>query len=487
MDRRRFLKIAALAALLPGRSVDAKSSGILVNDIHSQLNPTIVSKVIDVRSVAELEQIVAHARQHHTPVSVCGQRHAGGGQQFATGSILIDTSNLKGIISFDRKRGLLEMFAGTTWPEILSYLESEQKADSNPWGISQKQTGSDLLSVGGALSANAHGQGLKLKPIVGDVESFTLVNSSGKTICCSRSENEPLFNLVIGGYGLFGIITTITLRLVPRLKLRRAVRMISIDQVPLAFEKCVAAGCSYGDYQFNIDDKSAGYLQNGIFTCYESVDPSTTSIDSKPMANEDWLALVLQAHVDKASAYAAFAGFYQKTAGLCNWADRWQSGPYVHDYHKIIDARLHSVHAATEILTELYVPRTALCHYIADVRADFLSHKVDLIYSTIRFIARDDESFLPWAKQDYVCVIFNLHTVHTTEGIANSAAALKRLIDYAIKYDGSYYLTYHKFATREQVLSCYPNFERFLQLKREYDPREIFQSDWYRHYKKVFS
>jgi hypothetical protein len=52
---------------------------------------------------------------------------------------------------------------------------------------------------------------------------------------------------------------------------------------------------------------------------------------------------------------------------------------------------------------------------------------------------------------------------------------------------GSYYLTYHRYATREQVEACYPQFPEFLRLKRQHDPEERFQSDWYRHYKKLFA
>lgn len=51
----------------------------------------------------------------------------------------------------------------------------------------------------------------------------------------------------------------------------------------------------------------------------------------------------------------------------------------------------------------------------------------------------------------------------------------------------SYYLTYHKFATRDQILACYPQFPEFLRLKRRYDPEERFQSDWYRHYRRMFA
>jgi FAD/FMN-containing dehydrogenase len=102
-------------------------------------------------------------------------------------------------------------------------------------------------------------------------------------------------------------------------------------------------------------------------------------------------------------------------------------------------------------------------------------------------IERDDESFLAWARDDFACTIFNLHVEHTPWGIAHAAAAFQRLIDLAIRYSGSYYLTYHRFATRDQVEACHPRFAEFLQLKRQYDPEERFQSDWYRHYRAMFA
>jgi FAD/FMN-containing dehydrogenase len=80
-----------------------------------------------------------------------------------------------------------------------------------------------------------------------------------------------------------------------------------------------------------------------------------------------------------------------------------------------------------------------------------------------------------------------LLTFHTPQGIEASARSFRGLIDLAIARGGSYYLTYHKFAKQEQVMACYPQFKQFLELKRKYDPTERFQSDWYRHYQKLFT
>ena len=43
---------------------------------------------------------------------------------------------------------------------------------------------------------------------------------------------------------------------------------------------------------------------------------------------------------------------------------------------------------------------------------DFLRNPADLIYGTIRLIEPDTETALPWAREPYACVIFNLHVDH---------------------------------------------------------------------------
>jgi len=80
-------------------------------------------------------------------------------------------------------------------------------------------SGFSVVLAGGALAANVHGRGLTLRPIIGDVESFTLMDADGRLTTCSRTENGELFRLAIGGYGLFGIVTRVRLRLMPRTKL----------------------------------------------------------------------------------------------------------------------------------------------------------------------------------------------------------------------------------------------------------------------------
>jgi FAD/FMN-containing dehydrogenase len=111
----------------------------------------------------------------------------------------------------------------------------------------------------------------------------------------------------------------------------------------------------------------------------------------------------------------------------------------------------------------------------------------EVIYGTIRRVLRDTVSFLPWAKDDCACVVFNLRTVHTATGIERTAAAFRALTDASLALGGSFFLTYHRHASAAQVEAAYPRFREFLQRKRALDPHERFTSDWYRHYRDAFA
>src|SRR5438270_2606474 len=136
-----------------------------------------------------------------------------GGLQFGEAAVLIDTRALSRVLSFDDGNGRITVEGGIQWPQLIEYLNQTQAGRDRQWGIYQKQTGADRLSIGGALACNAHGRGLTLKPIVQHVDAFDLVGPSGEVRTCSRAENADVFRLAIGGYGLFGIITRVQLKL----------------------------------------------------------------------------------------------------------------------------------------------------------------------------------------------------------------------------------------------------------------------------------
>lgn len=477
--------------LMPGTCAPLKEEptqqGVLANDIHSQLNLTRMRASARVASVAGLQQVVRDARRDGFRLSIAGGRHAMGGQQFLTDGVLVDMRGMNRILSFERERGLVEVEAGIEWPALIDYLGAGQAGSATKWTIAQKQTGADSLSLGGALAANIHGRGLAMKPIIADVESFKLVTAAGEVLRCSRDENAELFKLAIGGYGLFGIIASVTLRLRPRVKVERVVDVVDVGDLIGRFDARIAEGFLYGDWQFSTDARSPNFLQRGVFSCYRPVDPATPIPEGQVRLSPDqWRQLLLLGHTDRAQAYERYVQHYQSTSGQIYWSDFSQLATYLENYHHDLDRQLSTGGRGSEMITEAYVPRESLPAFMAGVAEDLRASGAPLIYGTVRLIERDDESFLAWAKQAYACIVFNLHVDHNPADLDKAAQDFRDIIDRAIASGGSYYLTYHRWATRQQLEACYPQFADFLAAKRRHDPDDILQSDWYRHYRDMF-
>ena len=78
-------------------------------------------------------------------------------------------------------------------------------------------------------------------------------------------------------------------------------------------------------------------------------------------------------------------------------------------------------------------------------------------------------------------MIFNLRVTHSPAGLAQARQAFRRLNDRALERGGSFYLTYHRWATRAQLLAAYPQLPAVLAQARAWDPAGTFNSDWRRH------
>ena len=206
--------------------------------------------------------------------------------------------------------------------------------------------------------------------------------------------------MVIGGYGLFGVVYSVTLRLVPRCKLQRAVNVITIEELMPAFAQRMEDRFLYGDFQYSIDDTSDDYLTKGLFSCYRPVD-SETPIPEKQreLSVDDWRRLILFAHAKKPQAFEQYVEHYLATDGQIYWSDLHQLGYYEENYHRMLDQHLGATAPATEVITEIYVPRQSLTPFMYDVREDFRQNQTEVVYGTIRLVERDEESFLAWAQR----------------------------------------------------------------------------------------
>lgn len=463
----------------------------ILNDVHSRLNATEVARVERPTSLDELKKAILRARERGERISIAGGRHAMGGQQFAAGSVNIDMTGLTMVLSSDAAKGLLHIEAGADWTAIIAATRAMPQS-AQAWGIRQKQTGVDAVTLGGSISASAHGRGLLMQPMGEDIEDLTLVDGSGQVLLCSRMQNAELFSLVVGGYGLFGVIYSATLRLAPRQRVQRFVDIIDLDDAMNAVYRRAEEGCLYGDFQFVIDAKDDSFLRRGVFACYRPSDDGkedeSTASDLPPDA---WLKLLKLAHEDKRAAFRLYSQHYLNSDGNHYWSDTMQLSTYIPSYVDFINSEQAVEEAGgvmeTLVIGEHYVPPARLLEFMQSARGIFRNFGTEIIYGTIRAIQPDTTSFLPWAREEFACVIFNIRTRHDESGLRRTADTFRALMDACGTLGGSFFLTYHHHASVAQVERCYPRFREFLGLKGKYDPGELFTSTWYEHYRDAFA
>ncbi len=463
--------------------------GILLNDRQSRLNATSVLGMLEPKSVDDLQAIIQRANQQGIPLSVSGGRFAMGGQQFGQETLHLDTSaSLDRILELDQQRGLLRVQGAVMWPAVLAYLRGQTPpAGEPPWTIRQKQAGVNRVTLAGAVSSNIHGRGLRFAPFVEDIESLLIINAAGEAVPCDRQENAELFSLVVGGYGLFGVVAEATLRLAPQFQVQRSVEIIKASQLGARLQQCIDEGYVFGECELSADfsqSDSPALLVCGKPSTGESqkvADQSSPETDEAERANR-----LLLRHRDKQAAFDAHSQRLLATDGQVVWSDLQQMSDDFVEVHPTVDQQLGKTVPGTDVITELVVAVDQLAALLTATSRLIQEREIDVISAKVSLVEPDDVTFLRWAVERSACIQFCVHVDHSNEGLAKAADDARTLVQAALDHGGRYYPTYHRWPTRDQVLTAFPQFIEFLKLKLKLDPKERFQSQWYRHYKAMF-
>ena len=114
---------------------------------------------------------------------------------------------------------------------------------------------------------------------------------------------------------------------------------------------------------------------------------------------------------------------------------------------------------------------------IREKAAPVIHHEYDsLLNVTVREIAQDVDSALPYAREDMFGLVILFTIDRTIEAEKGILAMASQLIDLAVSLGGTFYLPYRNFASPGTNQRGYPGFSRFLAKKKEFDPQEIFSS-----------
>lgn len=144
-------------------------------------------------------------------------RAGGTGHSFnglaCTDGVLLDLSGFTGVTGLDPAAATIEVKAGTTLGQVSAVLARAGLALANI-GTLAAQT------VGGAISTGNHGTGMGHGPFASQVVGLRLVTADGEVRACDDTSDPDLMRCARTALGALGVITTVTLRCVPRFNLR---------------------------------------------------------------------------------------------------------------------------------------------------------------------------------------------------------------------------------------------------------------------------
>ncbi len=143
------------------------------------------------------------------PVLAYGNGRSYGDSCLNDSGRLIMSRQLDRVLAFDRETGLVTCEAGVLLDDLLELVV--------PAGWFPPVTpGTCFVTIGGALANDVHGKNHHRAGTFGrHVRAFELVRSDGQRLTCAPDMNNALFAASIGGMGLTGLITQITLQLMP--------------------------------------------------------------------------------------------------------------------------------------------------------------------------------------------------------------------------------------------------------------------------------
>jgi FAD/FMN-containing dehydrogenase len=138
---------------------------------------------------------------------------------------------------------------------------------------------------------------------------------------------------------------------------------------------------------------------------------------------------------------------------------------------------------STDILHEYFIPASKVADFIADLQKIIPAHRADLLNITIRNVYKDEDTYMRYANEEVFGFVMFFNQGKDSISEARMQKLTSDLIDASLKLGGTYYLPYRLHASREQFYKAYPQAESFFRLKKKYDPKKIFQNEFYLKYK----
>ncbi len=459
--------LAVLYCARPSTVVDPH----VINDV-SKLNPTTVKEVVYGHEVEGIQQVLAQARQEHLVVSIAGKRHSMGGHTFYPGGVVLDMTSFNKVLSVDAKNKLIRVQSGATWEQVI------EAADKYNLSVEIMQA-YNTFTVGGSMSVNVHESDPNFGSMIDSVKSFTLLLPNDTIVNVSRTENADLFNLVIGGYGMFGVILDAELFLTDNEIYAKQEQVINYKDYLQTFRALHADPSVKNIFARLSIARDDTLLRDMVVTTYNVTQVEDDELYTLWPQEGSWLKKFV---FDLSRDYR----FGKKLRWYLQKEHSDLTDPPLISRNNLMNGNLtfldYTPTDRTDILQEYFVPVENLPAFIDDLRTVVEDNDLNLLSATIRYIPQNDNPMLTYATHESYGVVLYFNIGTSAEEQAVVKRWTQQLIEHSLAQNGTFYLPYELYATREQVRRAYPHFDAWVAQKQRYDPDGLFNSKFYSTY-----
>lgn len=182
-------------------------------------------------SVAELQSLVSGSAQ----IKTLGTGHSFNRIADTTGA-LVSVAGLPRVLELDSGRGLVRLSAGISYGELTGFLDRHGFALPNLGSLPH-------ISVAGACATGTHGSGNRNGILATAVRAQQLVTGDGEQV--ELTAEQPDFAGTVVHLGALGVVTELTLALVPAFEIRQYVyEDLPLDQLAAQLAEITGAGYS---------------------------------------------------------------------------------------------------------------------------------------------------------------------------------------------------------------------------------------------------
>lgn len=436
MKKRTFLKLSS--AMLATPLLSPLSAWAADNKLKNWAG-NLEYSTTNLYAANSLEQVRDFVKKH-SKLKALGTRHcfntiADSDQHF------VSLKPQNQVISLDAKARTVTIAAGMNYGQLSPYLHQKGFALHNLASLPH-------ISVAGACTTATHGSGVKNGNLATSVSGLELVTAAGEVIHLSRAKDGETFRGAVVGLGALGVITRVTLDIVPTFTMRQYVyENLPLNQLKDHFEAIVSSAYSVS-----------------LFTDWQ-----------KQRINEVWLK---SKEGEAFDAKPIFFGAKRATKNLHPIAElsaencTEQMGVVGPWYERLPHFRMgFTPSSGKELQSEYFVPRKQAVEAILAVERLRDQVSPHLMISEIRTIAADNYWMSPCYKQDSVAIHFTWK---------QDWPAVRRLLPIIEKELAPFQVRPHwgkLFTIAPPTLHTrYQKLPDFLQLCKQYDPQGKFRN-----------